>query len=455
MGLARRAIVLYVVETVLISACVIAAIYLRLGREDLASYDYAILKSLVATTVIQICFYYNDLYTFTGMSERRGLLRRLVGAFAISGILLTGLFYTVPQLQIGRGIFLINIALLLGVMFAWRRLIVFMLDRPAFRRRLLIIGAGDEAREVAEMVENHPELGLTHVGFLAPDRSIEYADIREEIVGTYDDLLQVCRTHRIAEAIVAPGEEHRHLLPVAELVAAKFEGIDVIDAQSFLEKLTGKISVHELSPTTMVFGVGFAQSKGTRLAKRVFDAVVATIGLILTGPIMLITAIVVKLDSPGPAFYSQIRVGERGKPFSIHKFRSMRTDAEKHGAVWAKQNDDRVTRVGNFIRKTRLDELPQLWNVLVGDMSLVGPRPERPVFVQQLAKEIPFYNQRHCVKPGVTGLAQVKYSYGASVEDALEKLRYDLFYMKNMSLWYDLTVILDTVKVMIFKIGSR
>ncbi len=455
MGLARRAIVLYLVETVLISACVIAAIYLRLGREDLAGYDYAILKSLVATTVIQICFYYNDLYTFTGMAERRGLLRRLVGAFAISGVLLTGLFYVVPQLQIGRGIFLINIALLLGVMFAWRRVIVFMLDRPAFRRRLLILGAGDEAREVADMVSDHPELGLSHVGFLAPDRSIEYADIREEIVGTYDDLLQVCRTHRIAEAIVAPGEEHRHLLPVAELVAAKFEGIDVIDAQSFLEKLTGKISVHELSPTTMVFGVGFAQSKGTRIAKRVFDAVAATFGLMLTGPIMLLTAIVVKLDSPGPAFYSQIRVGERGKPFSIHKFRSMRTDAEKHGAVWAKQNDDRVTRVGNFIRKTRLDELPQLWNVLVGDMSLVGPRPERPVFVQQLAKEIPFYNQRHCVKPGVTGLAQVKYSYGASVEDALEKLRYDLFYMKNMSLWYDLTVILDTVKVMMFKIGSR
>jgi sugar transferase (PEP-CTERM system associated) len=403
---------------------------------------------------VQLSLYYHDLYTHAGMAERRGLLRRLLSAFALAAVILWALYYSFPQLELGRGIFVINIALLVGVFYAWRRALVALLDRPAFRRRLLIVGADDEAREVARIVAGHTELGLNLVGFLAPDRSPEFEEIASQIVGTYDDLPRVCRAHRIDEIIVAPGE-HRHLLPVAELVTAKFEGTQVTDAQAFFEKITGKIGVHELSPTVMVFGVGFAQSRGTRIVKRLFDVACAALGLLLAAPVMLLAALAIALDSRGPVFYSQERVGERGRVFRIHKFRSMRADAETAGAVWASPDDERVTRVGRFIRRSRLDELPQLWNVLVGEMSLVGPRPERPVFVEKLAREIPFYNQRHCVKPGVTGLAQVRYSYGASVEDALEKLRYDLFYMKNLSLWYDLSVILDTVKVVLFRIGSR
>jgi sugar transferase (PEP-CTERM system associated) len=450
----RRAGTLFVAETLLVVGTVLSSIQLRLGPSDAPWYELKLWKSLVVAAVVQLSLYYHDLYTYTGMAERRGLLRRLLSAFALAAVILWALYYAAPQLELGRGIFVINLALLVVVFYAFRRALVAVLDRPAFRRRLLIVGADEEAREVARLVGGHNELGLNLVGFLAPDRSPEFEDLASQIVGTYDDLPRACRAHRIDEIIVAPGE-HRHLLPVSELVTAKFEGVQVTDAQAFFEKITGKISVHELSPTLMVFGVGFAQSRGTRIVKRIFDVACAAVGLLVAAPLMLLVAIAIKLDSRGPIFYSQERVGERGRLFRVHKFRSMRADAEATGAVWARPDDERVTRVGRFIRSSRLDELPQLWNVLRGEMSLVGPRPERPVFVEKLAREIPFYHQRHCVKPGVTGLAQVRYRYGASVEDSLEKLRYDLYYMKNLSLWYDLSVILDTVKVVLFRIGSR
>jgi exopolysaccharide biosynthesis polyprenyl glycosylphosphotransferase len=219
--------------------------------------------------------------------------------------------------------------------------------------------------------------------------------------------------------------------------------------------VTGKIFVRELKPSQIIFSHGFSVRRRTLVAKRIFDLLCATAGLLLALPLMVLTAIAVKLDSPGPALYSQRRTGAFGKSFQIHKFRSMRTDAEKNGAAWAMENDPRVTRVGRFIRKTRLDELPQLWNVLVGEMSLVGPRPERPEFIEHLEEDIPFFRQRLCVKPGVTGHAQVRCRYGASTEDALEKLQYDLYYMKSFSLWFDLSILIDTVKVVLGRIGAR
>jgi sugar transferase (PEP-CTERM system associated) len=232
--------------------------------------------------------------------------------------------------------------------------------------------------------------------------------------------------------------------------------VRVEDATTTYERLTGKILIDDLKPSWLVFSDGFRASRITRFVKRMLDLSLSLLGFLLAAPLMAATAIAIKLDSHGPTLYSQERVGENGRIFTVFKFRSMRLDAEAGGGpIWARDNDERVTRIGRFIRRTRLDELPQLWNVMRGDMSFVGPRPERPFFVEQLAREIPFYLQRHAVKPGLTGWAQVKYRYGSTIEDAMEKLRYDVYYIKHMSIVFDLTIVLDTVKVILFRKGAK
>jgi exopolysaccharide biosynthesis polyprenyl glycosylphosphotransferase len=242
---------------------------------------------------------------------------------------------------------------------------------------------------------------------------------------------------------------------VHALLELKLAGVEVEDGIAFYERESGKIFVPALKPSDILFADGFHVGRATRVAKRALDLIVAAIGLVLALPVLALAALAIKLDSPGPVLYSQIRAGERGRTFLVHKLRSMRTDAEAKGAVWAAEHDPRVTRVGRFLRSTRIDEIPQLWNVLVGDMSLVGPRPERPVFVAQLEQQIPFFRQRLGVKPGVTGHAQVRCRYGASIDDAREKLAYDLFYIKSLSIWFDLSILIDTVKVVLLRIGSR
>jgi len=249
--------------------------------------------------------------------------------------------------------------------------------------------------------------------------------------------------------------DRRGRMPIRELLQAKMSGVRVEDAATMYERLTGKILIDDIKPSWLIFSDGFRASRATRAIKRVVDLALAAAGIALASPLILLTALGVRLESAGPVLYRQERVGENGRIFTLFKFRSMRADAEKGTPVWAKENDDRVTRVGRFIRLTRLDELPQLWNVLRGDMSFVGPRPERPFFVEQLAAVIPFYMERHAVKPGVTGWAQVKYRYGSSVQDAMEKLRYDLYYIKHLSIIFDLTIVMDTVKVIILGKGAK
>jgi sugar transferase (PEP-CTERM system associated) len=249
--------------------------------------------------------------------------------------------------------------------------------------------------------------------------------------------------------------DRRGSLPIAELLQAKLAGVRVEDAATTYERITGKLLTDGLKPSWLIFSDGFRASRWTRMVKRGFDVMLAAAGVLLAAPLMLLTALAIRLESAGPILYRQERVGENGRVFTLFKFRSMRVDAESGTPVWARPNDDRVTRVGRVIRLTRLDELPQLWNVLRGNMSFVGPRPERPYFVQQLVAEIPFYMARHAVKPGVTGWAQVKYRYGASVEDAMEKLRYDLYYIKHLSISFDLTIVADTVKVILTGKGAK
>jgi len=259
-----------------------------------------------------------------------------------------------------------------------------------------------------------------------------------------------------ADQVVVSLADARGRLPMDKLLEMKIDGVRFAHLATIYEKYTGKIAVENLRPSWLIFSDGFRKGRLQDLVKRALDIAFAGVGLLLALPIVLLVALAVRLSSRGPAMYHQERVGQYGRVFVLHKFRSMRVDAEKDtGAVWAKSNDDRVTSIGNFIRRTRLDELPQLWNVLRGDMSLVGPRPERPQFVSSLTREIPYYGQRHSVRPGVTGWAQVRYAYGASVEDALEKLQYDLFYIKNRTLSLDLFIIAKTVKTVLMRKGGQ
>jgi sugar transferase (PEP-CTERM system associated) len=293
------------------------------------------------------------------------------------------------------------------------------------------------------------------VGFLTGDPArVGERLLNPCIIGTYDEVCRLVKEHQVDQVIVALKE--RRGFPVEELLACRMMGVRVVDGINFFERLTGKMMVESLKPSNLIFAGGFTETWMSLLAKRLLDMVAAATLLLVFGPLMLVAAVLVKLDSRGPVLFRQERVGERGHTFSICKFRSMNENAEgQSGPVWASEDDPRITRVGRWLRKFRIDELPQLWNVLAGDMSLVGPRPERPYFVRKLAEHIPYYGQRGAVKPGITGWAQVRYAYGSSEEDALEKLKYDLYYVKNCTVWLDLLILFETVKIVLFGRGSR
>jgi sugar transferase (PEP-CTERM system associated) len=256
--------------------------------------------------------------------------------------------------------------------------------------------------------------------------------------------------------IVVALEENRGKLPLRELLRCKMEGLSVVDGVSFYESLTGNILVEDLKPSWLIFSEGFKKPPVRMFSKRIFGIIISFCGIIATLPISLLAVLCIKLESRGPVFYAQVRCGEKGKPFNLYKFRSMTANAEKEtGAVWAQENDPRITKVGRIIRKLRIDEIPQMWNVLRGDMSFVGPRPERPEFVDELKEQLPFYEERMNVKPGITGWAQVRREYGSSIEDALDKLRYDLYYIKNMNFFFDLKIMFETVKIILLGRGAR
>jgi exopolysaccharide biosynthesis polyprenyl glycosylphosphotransferase len=308
------------------------------------------------------------------------------------------------------------------------------------------------AEACAALLTGEGDTGLDLVGVLIQEG--ELPPLGVPVLGRYVDVGRVCAERGVDRVVVA-SSERRGTLPVSDLLELKLRGVEVEEGIELYERVTGKVLVRALKPSDLVFGRGYRPRPLPLLVKRVFDVFAAAIGLAFSAPIILAAAAAIKLDSPGPVLYAQVRSGAGGRGFTLRKLRSMRTDAELLGAVWAAENDPRVTRVGRVLRRTRIDELPQLWNVLVGEMSLVGPRPERPEFVAMLTERIPFFRHRLCMKPGVTGHAQVRCRYGASVEDAQEKLAYDLFYIRRFSLWFDISILIDTVKVVLLRIGSR
>lgn len=448
--LSARGLTVFGLETLLIAGSLALAASLH-GALDGASIGFGHIA--LVTALFTLCFYYNELYDLTAVHSLAELLVRFFQATGAAAIILAVLTLIFPALTMEGRIFLTALSLLLVGVPSMRVGFVRLTNDRHLEERVLILGTGLRARSLAQQIWSQHEFPYRVVGFVDEVPSAFPSD-DPLVLGARSDLRRLLQEHRV-DRIVVSLSDRRGSLPVDELLQAKLTGVRVEDAATMYERITGKILIDDIKPSWLIFSDGFRASRLTRTMKRGFDILVATIGLILAAPLMALTALAVRLDSPGPVFYCQERVGKNGRPFTLSKFRSMRVDAEQGTPIWAKDKDDRVTRVGRFIRMTRLDEMPQLWNVLRGDMSCVGPRPERPFFVEQLAAQVPFYNTRHVVRPGVTGWAQVKYRYGASVEDAREKLRYDLYYIKHQSIMFDFTILIDTVKVVLFRQGAK
>jgi sugar transferase (PEP-CTERM system associated) len=449
-----RSVALIVCEALVILAAVYFAAYLRLGGEGLA-WD-VLPKALLIALVTQLCLYFADLYDFRILSDRRELFVRAVQALGGASMVLAAIYFWFPDLIVGRGVFMIAALLALTLVFGWRIAFEWTTRRVGPRERLLLVGTGEGAVRLARELYERQDLGVEIVGFIDPDPArVGATVINPGVIGTIEDIPAIVRARAVDQVVVSMSDA-RGRLPMDKLLEMKLDGVSFEHLASVYEKYTGKIAVENLRPSWLIFSDGFKKSRIQKVAKRALDFALAAIGLVLMLPIMALVGLVVKVTSRGPALYHQQRVGQHGRVFIVHKFRSMHVDEEKNtGAVWASPDDARVTPLGRVLRRTRLDELPQLWNILIGDMSLVGPRPERPEFVQSLTRRIPFYGQRHTVRPGLTGWAQVRYTYGASVEDAMEKLQYDLFYIKNMSIALDLFVIASTVKTVLMQRGAQ
>jgi sugar transferase (PEP-CTERM system associated) len=412
-------------------------------------------KVALVTLICQLCLYYNDFYDMTIVHSNRELVVRLLQAAGAASIVLAALYFIAPALMIGNGIFVSALFVFLVAILGWRLAFNHVIGSLKLEERVLFVGTGESAKKVARQILDQHDFAYRIIGFIDDDASrIGERIVNPAIVGTPADIERLIHQHHI-DRIVVGLSDRRGKLPVEELLRAKMAGIRVEDATTTYERVTGKILLDDLRPSWLIFSDGFRVSRLTRMMKRTIDLTLSLMMASVTLPLMALTALIIWFDDGRPVLYRQERVGESGRTFVLSKFRSMRKDAEKGGTpIWAKDGDDRITRVGRIIRMTRLDELPQLWNVVRGDMSFVGPRPERPFFVEQLSREIPFYQQRHAVKPGLTGWAQVKYRYGSSLEDAMEKLRYDLYYIKHLSVIFDLTIVFDTVKVVLFRKGA-
>ena len=392
-------------------------------------------------------------YGSDALRSLRFATARIMVAFGLAIIALTFIDFVIPGLDFWRSTLVYALLMSIVLLLANRLVVSGLLGAGAFRRRVLVLGAGHRAVRLRELAER-PQSGFVIVGYVAmstADPAIHEAVARTSI----NDLNSFVQDLGPSEVVLAL-EERRNALPLKDLLRIKTAGVHVNDFSSFIERETGRVDLDTLNPSWLIFSDGFSSSRMvSSIAKRAFDIAASGLLLLLTFPIIGLFAVLVKVDSRGPAFFRQTRVGLYGQPFELIKLRSMGTDAEKDGAVWAQTNDPRVTRVGRLIRKVRIDELPQAWSVLKGHMSFVGPRPERPQFVTDLEGQLPYYAERHMVKPGITGWAQINYPYGASIEDARHKLEYDLYYAKNYTPFLDLLILLQTLRVILWNEGAR
>ena len=466
-----RTFTLVAVESGIVVSAVLLSLYLRFASQyhSVLFEQRGIYKIAFTAFICQSVFYLFDLYDISAARPRRELLANIIQAVGVACLIMGLVALLRPTLLLGylqqaegseggvryaNGVPTMAMVIALALMICWRVAIHWVLSHPRLGERILIVGTGAPAVELAREALARRDLGYRIIGFITEDPAqVGQSLFNPSVIGTVDDLNTIVGRERVDRVVVALDDRRGHL-PVDHLLKLRLQGSVVIEEGTALyERVTGKISVEMLRPSWIIFSGGGRRGPLYYGVRRALNLTAAVIGMLLSLPVALLTAVAIKLESPGPVFYQQERVGKNGRLFTIIKFRSMRQDAEKEGPVWAAAEDDRTTLVGRFIRKVRIDEIPQFINILRGEMSFVGPRPERPFFVEQLGQLIPFYSQRHLVEPGLTGWAQVMYPYGASVEDALQKLQYDLYYIKNASLFFDLWVLFKSFKIILFGRG--
>jgi len=451
-----RVFVLVAAENTLIATGIFTVASLVMHHSTAASADSNgyFLKGCLIAGVCQLTFYYFSLYDLRAIKSKQVLLGRLLSAIGVSCLALAILSAIFPSIRLGIGVIELTFLCMVLLILLGRLSLEWVNRWTTAGERILVVGNGSMSISLVKEICMRSDLPIRLLGVVTEPEFLEsIPDITQ--LGPLDDLENIIKQQQPQRIVIAL-RERRKRLPVEMLLRARSAGIRIDEAATFYEKLTGRIPVESIYPSTLIYADGFVKSSAVRLiVTRFASAVAALCGLVLSAPLMIVAALLIRLESPGPLFYRQERVGKDGKPFDILKFRSMRTDAEHNSTPqWASRNDPRITRVGSIMRKLRIDELPQFVNILKGDMSFVGPRPERPYFVQLLEGKIPYYDLRHSVRPGVTGWAQVSYPYGATIEDAKNKLEYDLFYVKNASIAFDLAIIFSTVKTVVLGKGQ-
>jgi len=446
-----RTLVLLIGEALIVLASFLLGAWYGLGQDTyLALYlENGLYKIFGVTALVLLCSHWLDLYDTARLNTKGELYFRLLMVPGVLAFILAGIAYVRPNYLLGGGSAAVGLIILTFALFGWRLGFTWLVQLPILVERVYVLGTGERAQRVVLGLRQNPEIGVEIASWTG---KMEGAVTRESVAAHLMEVVHKQKVHRVIVAM----PDRRGTIPMTELLQLRMQGVQIEEATSWLEKISGKIEVEELSPSWLVFGQGFRRSAAFILVRRVVSFIISLIGLILALPLFPLIMLAIRLDSKGPVFYTQTRVGKAGRVFKVVKFRTMRQDAEAaSGPKWAGDNDPRVTRVGKFLRSSRLDEIPQLWCVLKGEMAFVGPRPERPEFIEWLSKEIPYYGVRHMVRPGLTGWAQVKYKYGSTVEDSREKLQYDLFYIKNASIGLDLLIMFLTVKTVLLRRGAQ
>ncbi len=412
-------------------------------------YEYGLLKiGSIAVFTILLSHYF-DLYEPRRLSQRWEVYFRLLLVLSALAFFLAALIVLLPQFEIGHNVLFGGVLSLSIVLLLWRRADEWIVSSPFLRERVYVLGCGAKAREIVQMLAVRRDAGYEVIGWSGKSGLSESATALEQ------DLRELRAPGTVIDRIIVALEDRRAVLPIRELLTLRLAGVRIDDEHSVVERLSGTLPLEGFSPGAILFSHGFRVRSPQHIIRRCVSLLAAGVGLLVCLPITPIIALAIRLSSPGPIIFRQTRVGYRGRPFTTLKFRTMHMNAETNGAVWATDGDARITQVGRFMRKTRLDEIPQLWNVLRGDMAFVGPRPERPEFVQWLSKEIPYYDLRHMIRPGLTGWAQVRYKYGASLEETKRKLEYDLYYLKHVSVGLDLLIIFETLKTIVLRRGAQ
>ena len=447
-----RTVILLLCEAVLVGGCFLLATVALLGQDAYLAlaYEQGFLKVGGVTALTLILSYYFDLYEPQIVSVPLEIYFRILLVLGFDCFILSAIIFFAPEVSIAPSVYAVGFALLTPALLLWRRAYDKIVSHRLFRERVYVLGSGDQAHAIVETIRSRPDIGMEVVDW--KELHLEKAERKKVWI---EDLLRIAKARPAVSRIIVAVEDGRDELPVQELLNLRFQGIVVEKVGDLNERLSGKIQLDGLRPSNFLYSEGFRIKPSQQITRQIVSTLAAATGLLLFLPFFPIVVLLVRFTSKGPIFFKQTRIGVAGKHFKVVKFRTMFTDAEASGAKWATKNDPRVTSFGMFMRKTRIDEIPQLWNVLRGDMGFVGPRPERPEFVPWLDEQLPFYYLRHLIRPGLTGWAQVRYGYGATLAETKEKLQYDLYYIKHMSLGLDLLIMFETIKTIVRRRGAQ